>query len=158
MTKLDRDWMTLPDGTKIPRPKRTIVLGDPTNQPDSQAGDELLQIVNTHIKAMIQTYNNGKDSFDYTGMVKDLGAYAERLATKRAIAEAKLALKASWKAAEVEAKADLLKWRDQEVQKQVMAARIDELQDLSKSFEDNKNYTGYMVKQVIEARINHESE
>lgn len=43
MTRLDRDWMTLPDGSKVPRPKRTVVLGDTSPTKDSR--DELREIV-----------------------------------------------------------------------------------------------------------------
>ena len=44
--------------------------------------------------------------------------------------------------------------RKQEAIEQLERLLSRELNDLSKSFKDNQNYKGYMVKQVIEERLN----
>lgn len=61
MSKLDRDWMTLPDGSKIPRPKHTIVFpGDSPQQPDQGAAEDI-QITVSFTQRQIEELEPGQN-------------------------------------------------------------------------------------------------
>jgi len=109
MSKLDRDWMTLPDGSKVPRKKWVVDLSAKPQSPNSEklreavkrfcrteaAADNLVAYIQSHLNTKLVEIERCLDSIEWkdSEAVKGSIMWSQELGHKKAISKVRTLLR-----------------------------------------------------------------